>query len=44
MLVFIVLNLIMCAITNGVFGNYPAAIGCSFAAAILSMFIAIRGL
>lgn len=44
MLVFIVLNLLVLAITNGFYGQYPAAIGCSVAAGLLSMYIAIRGL
>jgi hypothetical protein len=44
MLVFIDINLLALAIANGFYGQYAAAIGCSFAAGLLSIFIAIRGL
>ena len=44
MLAFIDINLLACAIANGFYGQYDAAIGFSVAAALLSIFMAIRGL
>ena len=44
MLVFIDINILACAIANGFYGQYAAAMGFSVAAALLSLFIAIRGL
>ena len=43
-LVFIDINLIVLAIANGAYGQFAAALGFSVAAALLSMYIAIRGL